>query len=415
MNFKKITLAITCGLMMNGAALAAPAKPDVKIGVENWLQADVNQWTFVNTNQIIPSATVSRDFTPVADFESASTSMSDLEFVGKVDNKQQTIAINDYLEHTRTDALIVIHKGKIAYEQYFNDVEDKQRHILMSVTKSFIGTVVTELISQGKLDEQATIGSIVAPLKGTPVGKTTLRQVLDMTAGMAYSEDYADPNADVWAYISSIGLMPIPEGSTAPTSIMDYLKDMQVSTPAGEQFNYVTPMSEVLQAVIVAATGQQFNEVLSDMIWSKIGAERDGSILVESTQQALAGTGLMLTARDMARFGQMILNDGYFNGQQILSTKTTDDIKKSGDVSKFAHYAEENAMQGFSYGNQFWHTGNENNAFTAMGVFGQYIYIDPTAEVIIVKQSSDVAPLTPYAAKNDFIALDAIANHFNKK
>jgi CubicO group peptidase (beta-lactamase class C family) len=231
---------------------------------------------------------------------------------------------------------------------------------------------------------------------------------------MAYSEDYADPNADVWAYVSSIGLMPIPEGSKAPESIMGYLKGMKVSTPAGERFNYVTPMSEVLQAVVVSSTGQQFNEVLSDMIWSKIGAERDGSILVESTQQALAGSGLMLTARDMARFGQMILNDGFFNGQQILSPKTVADIKKKGDVNKFNHYGEENGMQGFSYANQFWHTGNKNKAFTAMGVFGQYIYIDPTADVIIIKQSSDVAPLTPYAAKNDFLALDALANHFIK-
>jgi len=140
-------------------------------------------------------------------------------------------------------------------------MDTQQRHLLMSVTKSFVGTVVAELISQGKLDENGNIDKIVPALKGTPLGSTTVRQALDMTAGMKYSEDYADPNADVWSYISSIGLKPPPDDNSVATNIMDYLKDMKAGIPTGEIFNYVTPMSEVSQAVVVTVEGKQFNKV----------------------------------------------------------------------------------------------------------------------------------------------------------
>ena len=413
MNLQNLTLSLICYVAIATTLHADITKPDIKISVENWLKPEINTWSFRNTTQIIPSATVSRDFTPVAKLESKPMDLSTLSFDGTVDGKAKKLALSEYLTETRTDAIVVLHKGKVVYESYYNGMEASQRHIVMSVTKSFIGTVVTELISQKKVDENSKIGTIVSALKGTPIGAVTLRQVLDMTAGMKYSEDYADPTADIWSYISSIGLKPLPKDKVVPTNITDYLKEMKADTPAGEVFNYVTPMSEVLQAVVVAVEGKQFNEVLSEMIWSKIGAERDADVLVESTQQALAGSGLMLTARDMARFGQMILDDGYFNGQQILTKETVADIKAIGDKKKFEHYAEENGMQGMSYGNQFWHMANKNKAFSAMGVYGQYIYIDPTAQVVIVKQSADTAPATDFAAKNDFVALDAIANYVN--
>ena len=403
-----------CFCLMSYGVAAQIAKPDAEISLANWMSAEVNAWTFRNAEQIIPIATVSRDFTPVVPFETRSQDITTISFSGVLEGKPKTFSIGEYLERTHTDSFLVLHKGKLVYEAYFNDMEAKQRHILMSVTKSFVGTIVVELVSQGKLDENAKVGSIVVPLEGTPIGAATVRQVLDMTAGMKYGEDYADPNADVWHYVSSIGLMPAPAENSGPISIMDYLKTMQQDTPAGEVFNYVTPMSEVLQAIVVATEGKPFNEVLSELIWSKIGAERDGYILVESTQQALAGSGLMLTARDMARFGQMILNKGYFNGRQILSPKTVADIAVGGDEAKFERYGEENGMPGMSYRDQYWHIGNKNKAFTAMGVFGQYIYIDPVAEVVIVKQSSDEVPLSEFSAKNDFVALGAVAEYLEK-
>lgn len=415
MKIQHAAMTVVGLFLLSTTAIAATSKPDIKLSVENWLNPDVNTWTFRNTEQIIPSATVSRGATVAVPFKISNKDISSVQYPGVVDGKPKTLSIGKYLEASRTDSFVVLHKGKLVFEAYFNGMEAEQRHILMSVTKSFVGTVVAELISQGKVEESATIGKIVPALAGTPLGKTTVRQALDMTSGMKYSEDYANPNADIWSYISSIGLKPIPDGADVPPNIMAYLKAMKADTPGGEIFNYVTPMSEVLQAVVVASTGKQFNEVLSEFIWSKIGAERDAYVLVESTQQALAGSGLMLTARDMARFGQMILNKGYFNGQQILNPKTVASITKGGDKAKFEQYGEENGMQGFSYRDQFWHIGNKNKAFTAMGVYGQFIYIDPVAEVVIVKQSADLKPSTAFAASNDFLAFAAVADYLIKK
>jgi hypothetical protein len=415
MENRTIAVIVAGSIWISSAVAAETTKPEVKISVANWLSPDVNRWTFRNTEQIIPIATISRGEGSVAEFVTRPVDITGVTFEAKDEAKVWQMRIDEYLNRTRTDALIVLHKGSIVHEGYYRGMRPDQRHILMSVTKSFVGTIVTELLSENKLDQKAKVGDIVAPLKGTPIGDATVRQCLDMTAGMKYSEDYSDPDADVWSYVSSIGLRPLAENFAGPIGIMDYLQTMEQGTPAGAQFNYVTPMSEVLQAIVVAVEGKQFNEVLSDRIWSKLGAERDGYVLVESTQQALAGSGLMLTARDMARFGQMILNKGKFNGRQILRPETYADIAKAGDADKFAQYGEENGMQGMSYSNQYWHTGNQHGAFMAMGVFGQFIYIDPMSEVVIVKQSADEAPLTPFAAKNDFVALGAIADHLAKR
>ena len=159
-------------------------------------------------------------------------------------------------------------------------------------------------------------------------------------------------------------------------------------------------------------SGKPLIDVLSDRIWSQLGMEFDAQFVTEPGNQVLGGSGLIATARDFARFGQMLLQRGTYNGRQILSPRVVEEFIKGGDREAFAKYAEAHpANKGFSYRDQWWVTHNEHGAFTAWGVYGQYLYVDPIANMVIVKQSSMPAAGTEFADNNDFLLFHAIAKH----
>ena len=370
----------------------------------NWLTPEVNVRSFQNPGFAQFTAMVSRRSTPTKKLISAPVSLEGFSFSGLRDGKKTAISLKDYLEGTHTDALLVLHNGKIAFERYFSGMAPYQRHMMMSVTKSFAGTLTAMLIAEGKIDETERISKYIPELAGRGLGSSTVRDILDMRTGIDYSEEYSDPNADVWKYISAIGLLPRPEGYTGPETIREYLPLMEQVEEANGHFEYITPLTEVLVWLVTNVTGKPFHEVLSERIWSQLGMEYDAQFLTESRNQALGGSGLSATARDLARFGQMILQRGNYNGRQVMVPDVVEVFIKGGDRKAFERHASKNpAEKGFSYRDQWWNTHNEHNAFTAWGVHGQFVYIDPTSNVVIVKQSSLPEAMVDFASNNDFL------------
>lgn len=155
----------------------------------------------------------------------------------------------------------------------------------------------------------------------------------------------------------------------------------------GEAFGYKTVNTDVLGWVIARVTGRNVAELLSERIWSRLGAEQDAYMTVDSIGTPFAGGGLNTGLRDLARFGEMLRNDGRFNGQQIVPKAVVDDIRRGGDKKSFAQ-AGYTLLPGWSYRNMWWITHNEDGAYTARGVHGQRVYIDPKAEMVIMRYAS---------------------------
>ncbi len=400
--------AIACfALAIAGPGLANENKAVTKA---NWLTPEVNIRSFQNPGFAQFTAMVSRRSTPPTKLVSAPVSLEGFAFKGLQDGKKTTIALKDYLEGTHTDALLVLHDGKIVFERYFNGMAPYQRHLMMSVTKSFAGTLAAMLVEEGRIDEAENITRYIPELAGTGLGGSTVRNVLDMRTGIDYSEEYANPEADVWKYLSAIDLIPRPGGYTGPKTIREYLPLMEQVEAANGHFEYITPLSEVLVWLVTNVTGKPFHEVLSERIWSQLGMEYDAQFLTESSNQALGGSGLSATARDLARFGQMILQRGTYNGRQVMAPGVVEGFIQGGNREAFKRHASKNpAEKDFSYRDQWWHTHNAHNAFTAWGVHGQFVYIDPTTNVVIVKQSSLPATMTVFATGNDFLFLHALS------
>ena len=376
----------------------------------NWMTPEVNVRSFQNPGFSQFTAIVSRRSTPTNKLIFAPLSLDGFSFKGIRDGKPSTISLEDYLEGTHTDALLVLLNGKVVFERYFSGMAPYQRHLMMSVTKSFAGTLTAMLIAEGKIDETEKVSKYIPELEGTGLGNSTVRDILDMRTGIGYSEEYANPDADVWKYISAIGLIPRPENYTGPKTIRDYLPQMKQIEKANGHFEYVTPLSEVLVWLVTNVTEMPFHEVLSERIWSRLGMEYDAQFLTESSNQALGGSGLIATARDLGRFGQMILQRGTYNGRQIMAPEVIEGFLKGGDREAFKRHSSKNpAEKGFSYRDQWWNTHNEHNAFTAWGVHGQFVYIDPTASVVVVKQSSLPKAMVDFASNNDFLFFHALS------
>ncbi len=234
-----------------------------------------------------------------------------------------------------------------------------------------------------------------------------------MTTGLKFSEDYADPKADVWAHGRAGSPLPFAKDYTGPRSYFEYLQTVQPQGEHGAAFAYKTVNTDVLGWIIARATGRNVAQLLSERIWSRLGAEQDGYFTVDSIGTPFAGGGLNTGLRDLARFGEMLRNEGRFNGQQIVPKAVIDDIRRGGDKQAFAK-AGYDLLKGWSYRSMWWVTDKEGGAFMARGVYGQRIYVDPKAELVIVRYASH--PVAANAA-NDPVTLpafEALARHLSR-
>ena len=317
------------------------------------------------------------------------------------------------LDANYTDGIVVMHDGKIVYERYFGCLDEAGQHGAMSVTKSLTGLMGEVLVAEGKLDENAKVATVVPELAKSAFGDATVKQVLEMTTGLRYSEDYADPDADVWVYSAAGSPLPKPEGYTGPRSYFEYLQTVRKEGEHGTAFGYKTINTDALGWIIARVTGQSVAQFMSDRIWSKMGAEQDAYYTVDSTGTPFAGGGFNAGLRDMARLGQILLDDGTFNGQQLVPAAAIARIRAGGDKSAFEK-AGYQLLKGWSYRGMWWITNNDHGAYMARGVHGQALYIDPKARVVIARFSSH--PTAGNAANDptSLPAYEAVAKHLMK-
>jgi CubicO group peptidase (beta-lactamase class C family) len=302
-----------------------------------------------------------------------------------------------------TDGILVLHQGRVVYERYDGCLDENTLHGAMSVTKSLTGLMAEVLVAEGKLGENALVGNLIPELHASAFGDATVRQVLEMTTALEYSEDYSDPDAEVWTYAEAGSPLPKPEGYEGPRSYFDYLQTVQKEGEHGAAFGYKTVNADAAGWLIARATGMSVADYLSNRIWSKIGAQREAFYTVDSIGTPFAGGGFNTTLRDMARFGQLVLNEGEWDGEQIIPAKAIARIREGGDRDAFAQ-AGYDLLEGWSYRGMWWISHDDHGSFAARGVHGQTVWVNPSAEMVIVRFASN--PVAGNAA-NDSTSLPA--------
>lgn len=387
-----------------GWMVGSPPPPDRIVRFEDgsYWRFPALRWSVSNFRQLMPTVNVSRGLGPVAVLPTAlRDDIDSLTFTPL--GAQRTMTWRESLDANYTDGIVVLHRGRIVYERYFGVLGPEGQHGLMSVTKTFVGTLAATLVAEGRLDPDRRVDSYVPELAASAFGSATVRQVMDMTTGISFSEDYADPTAEIWLHAAAGNPLPKPKNYTGPRGYYEFLQTVKPQGAHGAAFAYRTANTDALGWIIARVTGRSVAQLLSERIWSRLGAEQDAYMSVDSIGTPFAGGGLSTGLRDLARFGEMIRNNGAFNGRQIIPAMAVADIRRGGNPADFAR-AGYRLLPGWSYRNMWWVTHNEHGAFMARGVHGQTLYVDPAAEMVIARFAS-----TPVAGNsaNDPTSLPA--------
>jgi CubicO group peptidase (beta-lactamase class C family) len=379
-----------------------PPLPEQRVTHADQLYGPYNRWSFQNELQLNRSADVWRGNGPVARLDYTTFDIDQVTY----QNRAGTVfTFGDMVESSYTDGIIVLHKGKILYESYLNGMQAHTLHAWASSSKSMTGTLAALLAHEGLVDPDAVVAAYLPDLGNSGFADATIRQVMDMTTAVWFCDDNVDPVSENLAYATALGWRERPEGDAGPASVYEFLPTMKKVGEHGRRFAYLTPNTDVLAWIMKRVLNQSLAEIMHERIWSKLGVERDAFWIVDSASAETAGSGLLTTLRDMARFGQMLLQKGYFNGQQILPAAVVEDLEKGGDQEAFARGLAASPMnQGYSYHHQWWMTHNEHGAYQALGYGGQMLYIDPAAQLVIAKFSSYP---TPTPAGNEFYGMMA--------
>ena len=397
-----------------GIMVGFPPPPDKRVDRTNALMVPpYNRWSYQHMRTVFPSAPVrtAEKPRPVAvDIDSGIAGLTVARPGGG------SADLPTFLRQTYTDAFLVATPDRLVYEYYDNGMHATGPHQMMSCTKSFAGLFALMAAAQGRLSESQQVTDIVGELSAASAfAGATVGQVLDMVNSMSFIEDYADPASDIGRYALALGWVEIP-GVTATENLYDFLMTLQ-RNPAhghGEVFHYQTPKTDVVNWLTNRATGTTFQDALSDVLWTRIGAEAETYVLLDRCGTLVAGGGLNAAPIDLVRFAQLMLNDGVLDGEQVVPAAIIDTLEAGGDRAAFARGPEAVAAMAadWSYRAQWWvrHTPGRE-AITAIGVHGQWIYIDRAHRVAIVKQSSQPVSSDPDTDQFILNAFDAVIDH----
>jgi CubicO group peptidase (beta-lactamase class C family) len=384
-----------------------PTEKLVRFADGSWFRFPQTRWSFSNVRQLMPTSVVRRGNGPPTTLSRAERTDIDAVTFRPIGN-DASMTWAESLAANHTDGILILHRGRVVYERYFGALAADRQHLAFSVTKSFVATVAATLIAEGTLDDRATVVSYLPELRSSAIGDATLRQLLDMTTGLDYTEDYTDPKSPVWELSRAGGFLARPPDYRGPESFFEYLGTLKKAYPHGEKFAYKTVNTDALGAVLRRVTGKSLSALLSERLFARMGAEYDAFFPVDSTGAEFAGGGLNLTLRDLARFGELMRLEGRYNGQQIVPKAVVNDIRRGGDRALFAP-AGYKTLPGWSYRNMWWISHNEHGAFTARGIHGQGIYIDPAAEMVIARFASSPLAGNVNLDPTSLPAYDAVA------
>ena len=383
-----------------------PPALDDRWSLANWQNAPHNRWAFQHLREVVPTARVGRGSTVAQPFPVASP-LDEQQVVWRFDGSSGTVA--DVLADTFTDGFLVLHDGKLVTEHYPSGMSPDRTHVMMSVSKSVVGCVVGMLAGSGALDVTAAVDYYIPELALAGYRGATIQDVLDMRSGISFSEEYLKPDAEVRLLEQVIGWAP-REQLVLPTSMYEYLATLQASRPHGTAFEYRSCETDILGWVCERASGIRMPELLSTLIWSRIGAEQDMDAAVDPAGAVFHDGGLAATLRDLGRFGQMLLDGGAVGGEQVVPAGWIADSLAGGADSREKFAASGNAtwLSGGAYRNQFWLPGNGREVLLCLGIHGQMIWIEPARRLVVVKLSSwplpqDVAKLLDTIAAIDMI------------
>jgi CubicO group peptidase (beta-lactamase class C family) len=370
---------------------APPFAPDALVTLANWQDPPYNRWSFQHVRELVPTVRIRRGDGPASPLPRAERDLLDVRFR----SGGRELSIGELLQETYTDGFLVLHRGQVVAEHYLNGMTADVPHLLMSVSKSVVATVVGILAGRGELDVSAGVSDVVPELRGTSFDGASVQHLLDMRAGTRFDETYDNLDADVRSF-ERVYLWRPDDGVAHPPDALAYFATLENDGPHGGPFRYRSVLTDVLGWVVEKAAGARLHDVISREIWRPMGAEFDAEISVDAHGNAMADGAMCATLRDLARFGQLYLPG---SGAGLVRPAWLEDTLRGAPDGAAAFLAgpdpAPDSPPGAHYRNCWWVRDPGIPFFHASGINGQNIFVHPPAQLVVAKFSTWPTALSP--------------------
>ena len=393
-HFRRLGLLLSLGMLTSceisvdtGYIHAQEPIGTVREIYDGTLYPDIQVNTFRNIDRLFPTRVVRRGShlypLPVSD-----APLDNFSFV----SEGKIYDLYDYVSLNRVSGLLIIKNEKIVFEKYFLGNTGQTRWMSMSVVKSMTATLVGAAIKDGyikSLDDQVT--DYLPQFKASAYEGVTVRHLLQMASGVAWNETYTDPKSDRRRMLDA-------QIGQKPGEILDLMAGLARAAEPGMRWNYSTGETQVVGALVRAATGMPVAEYLSKKIWAPFGMESDANWWLESPDGLeVGGSGLSATLRDYGRFGLFLLHEGVIDGEMILP----DGWVREASTPKIINGEE------VEYGYMLWPLGD--GIYSAIGIFGQFVYVNPNKKLVVAMWGAQPKPVGK-AGVDEYEFFDALSN-----
>ena len=355
-------------------------------------------YNFLNMDKIFPTREIKASKNPKPLKRNTKTLPETFFFEGEEKNLQEC------LDYFWSDGMIVLHKNEMVYENYWLGNNENKRHISWSVAKSFISALVGIAYEEGLIDSlDDPVTKYLDDFKETGYDDVTIKDILQMSSGVLFNEDYADYDSDINRFGRAVA---------TGTSMRDFSKTLTREREPGTYMHYVSINTQVLGFLLQEVTNKSISQYLYNKIWNPLGMEDSAYFILDDVKDEFALGGLNATLRDYAKFGLLYLQNGRWNDNQIISKQWIED-SHSTDGIHLVPGERETSSNPWGYGYQWWVPGFPDTDYTASGVYNQYIYIDPLSEIVIAKTSSNYKYTSELQMSKDMhmAMFRAIASH----
>jgi len=350
----------------------------------NWRTAPFSRWAFQHVRELMPVAEVPAAPGGARELPEAPLALDGFALAA---GGGRTFTLDEALAATAGDGIVVLLDGKIVHEAYAHGMTAQTPHILMSATKSVTGLLAGVLAGRGELDVDAPVSAYVPETAATPYEDATLRQLMDMRAGVRPDV------AQLTAYAAATGWeAPGPQ----PADLHEFYATLSGShLPHDGPFAYVSANTDLLGWAIERAAARPFAELLSELIWKPMGAALDAFITTDDRGAARCTGGLNATARDFARLGLLVADDGRRDGAQILPAGWIADMAEGGDARAWAEGEFAAGFRGrtMRYRSGWYVIDDAPQTLFAMGIHGQNLFVDRANRLVVAKVSSWAQPV----------------------
>lgn len=365
----------------------------------NWRTAPFSRWSFQNVAELVPSAIrAPADPRPEEPAEDPGLLQARLGHGGA------TVA--EHLATHDTDLFCVMKSGRVLADWAAPHADPALPHLVFSISKSLTALLAGALEAVGKLSPDDPVTRFVPEAAGSAFGEASLRHLLDMTTRLDFDEAYLTPDSPFARYRRAMLWNP----GGGEQTLLEFLCSIpRLPGPYGDAFRYRSPNSDMLGVVVERAGGALLADQLADRVWRRIGCHGPVALTVDAVGMGRAAGGVSMTARDLARVGEMMRLGGMAPGGRVVPEAWVRDTVGGGDRGAWARGDFPELLPGGAYRNKWYRSGRD--WFCAIGIHGQWLAVDPASEVVVVKLSSQPEPVDDDTDQRNIALFEALFRH----